>query len=186
MPTLSGASWVSQFPTSAKLDDLKAPFQEAAQKFLAALTKAGAHVTISATYRPPERAYLMHYSFLIAKKTQDPTKVPAMAGVDIDWVHLDGQGETDLQATLAAASAMVQGYETVFLPVLTSRHTQGLAIDMDITWTGPLTIEKADGTSVTIQSTPRSNANTELQAVAATYTVHKLATDPPHWSSDGH
>ena len=82
---------------------------------------------------------------------------------------------------------MVQAYGIVFKPVLNSRHTEGKAIDMDITWQGHLTIANAAGAQVAIATQPRTGAgNTTLQGVGATYGVRKLASDPPHWSSDGH
>lgn len=82
---------------------------------------------------------------------------------------------------------MVEGYGIVFPPVLKSRHTEGNAIDMNISWQGNLTIADANAKSVKITTQPRTGAgNARLQAVAATYGVHKLATDPPHWSADGH
>lgn len=177
---------MSQFPNSTSIDDLKDPFRGAVKKFVAALNKAGATVSIGATYRPPERAYLMHYSFLIGKNGADPTKVPAMAGVDIDWVHRDAKGNADIKASRAAANEMVSGYEIVYAPALTSRHTEGKAIDMDISWGGDLTIDQADGKSTTIKSSPRTGDNADLQTVGAAYGVNKLASDPPHWSSDGH
>ena len=186
MATLSGADWCSKFPNSTSVEDLKEPFRTAAKNFLAALNKAGATVTISATYRPPERAYLMHYSFLIGKNGLDPSTVPAMTGVDINWVHTDAKGNKDIKASRQAANDMVAGYDIVYTPVLTSRHTEGKAIDMDISWGADLTIDGSDGKSTTIKSQPRTGANTDLQSVGAGYGVHKLATDPPHWSSDGH
>lgn len=186
MATLSGASWVSQFPSSSSVDDLKDPFRGEVKKFLAALAKAGAAVSISATYRPPERAYLMHYSFLIAKNQADPANVPAMAGVDIDWVHRNAAGQTDIVASRTGAAEMVTGYGIVYAPALTSRHTEGNAIDMTISWGGDLTIDQADGTATTIKSNPRTGDNANLQSVGAGYGVTKLVTDPPHWSSDGH
>jgi len=51
---------------------------------------------------------------------------------------------------------------------------------------GDLTIDKADGKSTTIKSNPRTGDNADLQTVGAAYGVNKLASDPPHWSSDGH
>ncbi len=180
MPTLSGPSWVAQFPTSSKVDDLKEPFRSKVKTFLGALASAGAHVTVAATYRPPERAYLMHYSFFIAKNNLDPATAPPMANVDIEWVH------PDRASSQSAAQQMVSGYDIVFAPALTSRHTEGNAIDMDITWSGSLTIAQADGTTATISSGPATGGNLALQKVGAGYGVIKLATDPPHWSSDGH
>jgi hypothetical protein len=128
----------------------------------------------------------MHYSYLIATKNLDPQTVPAMAGVDICWMYWKANGDPDLAAAKAAASAMVSGYHIDYAPALVSRHTEGNAIDMTISWTGDLTIKNASGTDVTITSTPRDGLNANLQAVGATYGAVKLVSDPPHWSTDGH
>lgn len=184
---LSGREWVERYPTSRNVSDLVEPFRAAVTKWLNALKAAGATVTIDATFRPPERAYLMHYSFRIAREGLDPTQVPAYQGVDIQWVHKDGQGQADVAASRTAAGQMVEAFGVVFKPVLASRHTQGRAIDMTIAWKGPLTIVDAKGQRVTISSTPRTGAdNPALHRVGASYGVIKLATDAPHWSSDGH
>src|ERR1700761_7026349 len=120
---LSGASWVSQFPTSKDVEDLASPFKDDLKEFLAALSAAGATVEISATYRPKERAFLMHYAFAIARKGLNPTAVPAMDGVDIDWVHRKADGTIDLSASKDAAEDMVDGYGIVYEPALNSNHT---------------------------------------------------------------
>jgi hypothetical protein len=185
--SLSGPEWVNQFPESTSTDDLVEPFQGNANRFLAALNAAGATVSIACTLRPRERAYLMHYSFRIARQNLDPGTVPAMAGVDIQWVHTDAASAPDLAASRNAAEQMVQAYGIVFQPALSSRHTEGKAIDMDISWQGNLTIDNAGGQQVNITTQPRTGAgNTALHQVGATYNVRKLASDPPHWSSDGH
>ncbi len=185
--SLSGPLWVSQFPDTASTDDLEQPFRGNVTRFIAALTAAKASVSINTTLRPPQRAYLMHYAFCIARENLDPGTVPAMAGVDIQWTHSGANGAPDLAASKAAAEQMVQAYGIVFMPVLNSRHTEGKAIDMDITWQGHLTIANAAGAQVAIANQPRTGAgNTTLQGVGATYGVRKLASDPPHWSSDGH
>ena len=184
---LSGPSWVAQFPTSRSLEDLAEPFRDKARAFLAAVQQAQASVSIADTLRPPQRAYLMHYAFAVARSSQDPATVPAMAGVDIEWVHPDADGNPDPDASKAAAEQMVQGSGIVYSPALTSRHTQGLAIDMNITWQNDLTIANADGSSVTITSEPRTGAgNADLHQVGSTYGLIKLLSDAPHWSSDGH
>ena len=103
-----------------------------------------------------------------------------MAGVAIDWVHRDARGNVNLAASRAAASAMVISYQIVFRPALNSNHTRGLAIDMSISNYLNKNVNNAGGTAVLI----RTAAN--LHALGATYGVHKLASDPPHWSSDGH
>lgn len=183
---LSGAQWASSFPTSTSTNDLQAGFRASLARFLGALTAAGASHSISATLRPPERAYLMHWSWRIAREHFDAQQVPAMAGVDIQWAHTRRDGSYDETASRTAALAMVAAYGIVYRPALTSRHTEGRAVDMDISWNGTLVIAGANGQNVSISSTPRDGGNTELQAVGAGYGVHKLASDPPHWSDDGH
>ena len=185
--SLSGAQWVSQFPTSNSLDDLTEPFRSNAKQFIGALRAAHAAVTIADTLRRPQRAYLMHYCFAIAKEGLDPASVPPMNGVDIQWVHTNAQGQADLAASKSAAQQMVNGYGIVFEPALTSRHIEGKAVDMDISWQNNLVIAKADGSIQTITSLPRTGAgNTDLRQVGASYGVIKLVSDAPHWSSDGH
>jgi len=153
---------------------------------LAALNDSGATVRIADTLRPPQRVYLMYWSFAISNEKQNPAKVPLMDGVDIQWVHIDSDGNPDPTTSVLAAAQMVAGYGIVFKPALTSRHTQGLAIDMSITWQGNLSIRNAVGDLVVITSSPRNGSNSDLWSAGVTYGVIKLATDPPHWSSDGH
>jgi D-alanyl-D-alanine dipeptidase len=182
---LSGASWVNQFPTSKDVDDLASPFKENVKEFIAALKAAGATVEISATYRPKERAFLMHYAFAIARKGLNPTAVPKLAGVDIDWVHRKANGAIDQAASKDAAEDMVDAYGIVYEPALNSNHTARLAIDMTITWDGTLTVKNANDKDVKITGTPRTGQNSTLIKVGATYGVLKLKSDPPHWSEDG-
>ena len=183
---LSGPQWVTRFPTSKSTSSLSEPFRSNLNRFVAALTAAHANIGIEATLRPPERAYLMHFSFRIAREGLNPTDVPAKAGLDIQWMHRDAGGNPDVAASRAAAEKMVRGYEIVFRPSLNSRHTEGKAIDMVISWQGDLTIADASGAVICIASLPRDGArNTELHRVASTYGVLKLASDPPHWSLDG-
>lgn len=171
---LSGPEWVDRFPTSRSIFDLKPPFQEKMAAFFNALTAAHANVKISATLRPPERAYLMHWSFKIAQQGQDPQTVPAMAGVNINWWH------GDLHSSRAAAQQMVNRYNIAFPPAINSKHSLGLAIDMTVTWSGVLHIKDKSGQMREI-SAPKA-----LHEVGKTYGVIKLVSDPPHWSVDGH
>jgi len=177
---LSGGIWVARFKGSKSLDDLKGNFQATAKAFLQALADAGANVTIAATFRPPERAYLMHFAWEIAHGNISPRDVPAMAGVAIEWVH------GNAAASRAAAQEMVDGYGMAFIAALRSRHTEGRAIDMSISWLGRLDIRNAQGQVVAIATTPRTGANPRLHDVGRSYGVVKLVSDPPHWSSDGH
>jgi hypothetical protein len=171
---------VQRFPGSKSPDDLQGDFKSAAQAFLNALSDAGASVTISATFRPPERAYLMHYAWAIAHGEISPRDVPPMPGVDIGWVHSSGADSR------AAAQEMVEAYGMAFTAALHGRHMEGRAIDMSIAWSGTLNIKNKQGQTVSIATTPRGGANTRLHAVGASYGVIKLVSDPPHWSDDGH
>lgn len=184
---LSGPDWVSKFPTSKSTDDLVEPFRTSAKRFISALQAAQASVVVSDTYRPVERAYLMHFAWEIARKNTPPASVQPQTGVDIQWVHLDALGQPDLAASKAAAEQMVEKYGMKVEAVLASRHTERLAVDMTISWQDDLTIAKGDGSLTTITSLPRTGAeNTDLHAVGKSYSVIKLVSDAPHWSSDGH
>jgi hypothetical protein len=173
----SGAQWVARFPTSRDLADLAEPFRTKATKFVHAMQAAGMVVSIAATYRPRERAYLMHYAWEIARNGLSLAAVPALHGVDIIWNWSGGRG---------AAEAMVQAYGIAYEPAVRSRHTDRLAVDMGITWNGHPTILKANGERGTILTSPRDGSNTDLQHIGAMYGVYKLESDLPHWSSDGH
>ena len=54
------------------------------------------------------------------------------------------------------------------------------AIDMNVSGMIGKTILSKDGTKVKIK------AASDLYPVGASYGVHKLESDPPHWSADGH
>ncbi|MBB1634999.1 hypothetical protein A9975_29590 [Cupriavidus sp. UME77] len=181
-PELSGAQWVTRFPGSNSTDTLADAFRSGVEAFVGAMRMGGVSVTISATLRPVERAYLMHWSWIIARLGGNPKDVPQMDSVDILWDH------GDAAASMQAAEDMVQRYGIVAEPALTSRHTQGLAIDMTISWAGNLAIAKRSGAATTITSKPRTGMNIDLIAVGATYGVikAKFGNDPPHWSNDGH
>lgn len=182
---LSGADWCARFPGSSLTDDLDGDFKTGTKSFISALKQGGASVSIAATYRPPERAYLMHWSWMIANGKKEAADVPAKAGVNINWDH--GNAE----ASKAAAKAMVAEYGMSGLkvaPALSSRHTEGKAIDMTISWKKDLVIAGADGNDVTIKTEPRSGMNEDLHAVGASYGVIKFwkgDADKPHWSTDG-
>ncbi len=197
----SGLDWVNQYPESTSTGDLAEPFQSNVNKFIAALQAAGATASISSTYRPEQRSYLMHYAWQINKNNLDPRNVPGYPGVEICWVHRKADGDFDLNASRAAAQQMIgpkPGYNMAHdaawddqwsnsaHDVKYSRHNLSKGIDMTITWTGDLTITDGTGKQVTITSTPRNGAgNADLHAVGATYGVLKLASDAPHWSDTG-
>jgi D-alanyl-D-alanine dipeptidase len=184
----SGASWCAQYPTGTTIAELTdATFQANVQAFhdamVAAATPANAlNISISATYRPAQRAHLMHYSYNVHNGTTSPADAnaaSAAAGININWDH------GDLATSRAKAGDMVTTYAIAYAPALTSRHTEGKAIDWTITWSGSLMIAKKDETAQ-LDCTGNGTTSTNLHAVGASYGVHKLASDPPHWSTDGH
>lgn len=177
----SGAQWCARYPGSISPDDLADGFRGRAWAFISAMQKGGASVTVTATFRPLPRAYLMHWCWLIAKEGFDPDNVPVMSGVPIDWTH-----GGDTSEARGAARAMVDSFNLQYEPSLTSRHTQGRAIDMTIAWNGALAIRDFDGNLRQITSGPRNGLNPDLIGVGASFGVIKLVSDPPHWSDDGH
>ena len=197
---LSGPSWVSQFPGSDLVSALSGTFRQDVTDFISAMRRAGITVTVIETLRPPEQAYLMHYSWLIARGKIDPADVPPSvpgprkAPVSICWQHTDSRGAEDLAASIQAAKEMVRGYHIslrfAVAPALNSLHTKGLAIDMVTTWSkATITIIDGNGHRVRISASPHSGLNSRLIAVGATYRViHFLgaAGDPAHWSVNGH
>jgi hypothetical protein len=184
---LSGVQWCARFPQSRSVEDLDSPFRENVQRFLAALAAAGASVRISTTYRPSERAYLMHYAGAIAFDRMNPESVPRRAGVNIEWVHRTANDTVDLAASRRAARAMAARYEIAYPAALQTRHFFHLAIDMTITWGGTLRIRDGENVEHALASTPRTGSgNTALHAIGRSYGVIKLVSDPPHWSDNGH
>ena len=81
---------------------------------------------------------------------------------------------------------MMARYQIKFPAALVSRHTQRRAIDMTIRWKEVLRITDFNGVAHAIDSGLRTGSNRQLIEVGATFGVIKLASDPPHWSDDGH
>jgi hypothetical protein len=61
------------------VSDLSGGFRQHVTTFIGAMQRAGITVTVVSTLRPSEQAYLMHYSWLIAKDPIDPADVPPFA-----------------------------------------------------------------------------------------------------------
>ncbi|MFG1174443.1 peptidoglycan-binding domain-containing protein [Erwiniaceae bacterium CAU 1747] len=185
MQELSDAKWVYSFNGSSSTYDLSPTFKTKVERFIKALKESGARVTVSAALRPPQRAYLMHWAWMIANRKIMPAKVPSYPGIAIKWDH------GTLDKSNSAAKRMVSAYGMQGLhvaPALRSRHTEGNAIDMNISWTGTLKIANASGETIEIESAPSSGMNSELHKVAKTYGVIKFLggfKDVPHWSTDG-
>jgi hypothetical protein len=202
----SGAAWGSQFPGSSSVSDLASGFRQHVDSFIAAMRAAGIKVRSLATYRPYERSYLMHFSWLIAHGMVSAQKVPPFdppAGatdVTICWAHYKPDGSYDKAASVAAAKATLAalGVDPTLgvAPPLQSNHNKKLAIDMTTTWTGTVTVKNGQGHNVVIATTPRTALNAKLMAVGQSYGVIHFclsgcATKTPkddanHWSVNGH
>lgn len=188
---ISGPNWINRYRGSVALADLSFPFRSHAEAFVDALRTAGARVSVAATRRPPERAYLMHWAWKIANGKADPGRIPAMHGVPIIWDHKGRDGRYSNLDSIAAAKAMVRGFQMQRLgvaPSLKSRHTAGLGIDMTICWGGTLSIVDATGETIKVETIPRTGMNRVLHRVGATYGVIKYSRagrDEPHWSDNG-
>jgi len=185
-PVFSGADWwhanEGKYPNSTSVDSLSDPFRPRVKAFIAALEEAGAKVSIEATRRDKTRAFLMHYSWLVATGGILPKKVPKLEGLSILWDH------GNLKASKQGAKEMVKLFDMAHIAALNSNHIAGNAIDMSISWSGTLKIRNAKGKEVAIGAPRNGGKNTVLHAVGATYKVHKLVKDPPddpHWSHNG-
>jgi len=83
------------------------PFRQDVTNFINAMENAETTAGANSTRRPLQRAYLMHYSWLIANDKIDPKNVPkfnppaGQAPVNICWVHTKAGGAEDLPASVA-------------------------------------------------------------------------------------
>jgi hypothetical protein len=184
----SGTAWCAEHPTGttiAEITDLafRASVQAFHDALIAAATPANhLKITISATLRPAKRAHLMHYAFRVCQGIVTPAAAnaaAAAAGIAINWDH------GDLAISKAKAKEMVASYGIAYAPALTSRHTEGKAIDWTITWSGSLLIARK-GETTKLDCTGDGASSPNLHKVGASYGVRKLVGDPPHWSTDGH
>jgi hypothetical protein len=183
---LSGAQWCARFPGSKDVSKLRPSFQLPVSDFISAIESAGGSVKVNATYRPPERAYLMEWCWMVFRGRVEPGNVPSRDGVNINRVHLTKE------RSIAAATSMSRAYDMDRLHTKPagdkSLHCIGEAVDMNIGWKGVLAIQDSAGDTVEISSTPRDGMNQELAEVGLTYGVVKFrggAADRPHWSTNG-
>lgn len=192
---LSSENWVKKYPASDKLADLDSAFGQSVTKFVNALEKGGANIEILSTLWPPERAYMMHFAWLIANEEIHPRQVPPIDEVDFDtnistsldivWWH------GNLDDSQKAAEEMLEAFgidELEEPPVLASRHVSGEAIDMRISWGGSLTVVTPGEEEITIESGPNDETNEELIGIAASFGVIHYGDpeeDAVHWSVDG-
>ncbi len=192
---LSSENWVKKYPASDKLADLDSAFGQGVTKFVNAIEKGGASVEILSTQWPAERAYMMHFAWLIAHEEIHPQQVPPIDEIDFDtnvsatldmiWWH------GNLEDSQKAAEEMLEAFgidELEEPPVLQSRHISGEAIDMRISWGGSLTLVTPGEEEITIESGPNDETNEELIGIAAMFGVIHYSDpeeDAVHWSVDG-
>ncbi len=182
----SGAGWVERFPTSEEVRDLDSNFVNDVNEFIAVLEDAGANVEVLATQTPPERAYLMHWAWRIAKEGFDPRRVPYMEGVDVRWWH------DDVGASRDAAWSMVHGYEIQDWkspPPLISPYTEGQALAMQIRWRGELVLYRDKPAEQVITAAPWDGTNPAVIALAEAcgleYAFTVEDSDEVHWVMEG-
>lgn len=187
MSEASGKQWCARFPASNKIDDLAPPFRGDVQNLIQRTLEAGGSVDVVDTWRPAERAYLMHFCCEIAGYTlhgvyhqMKPQDVPPMPGVDIDWTH-----GGDLGAAISAVVAMRDTYGIVFPAALHSNHVKRTAVDMKVHIPKGATMINAQGTPFVFDHVA-DQTDPLFVRIAASYGVLHLAGDAVHFSIDGH
>lgn len=170
---LSGVVWCSRFPGSRDVEELSDPFRGNLKRFIDALRTAGVVVNPQATYRPKQRAYLMHYCVKVASGRIAPEHVPACEGVYIQWDH------GNPHQSKAAAQAMQSKYGIVYPAAYPTRHSDRTAIDMSLSDYVNRSVVDAHGQTVLVRK------ESDLYPIGRSYGVLKLIPDRPHWSADG-
>ena len=104
--------------------------------------------------------------------------------IPINWIHTDSSGNYSEKISRAKALEMKNAYGMKHIASITSNHILGKAIDMTIIWTKNIKIKDKAGKEYIL--TPNNGAKCkELHDIGATYGVHKLLKDDPHWSFNG-
>lgn len=176
----SGPHWVERFQTSRAVSDLSDDFRPKVERFLQALDEAGLPYQILATFRPPERAYLMAYAWKI-NHGLNPAKVQErLENVNISWLHYTANGEVDLTASRQAAQAMVAAYNIGPTgAVYPSFHSEGNAIDLKIEIPQPVMVRNSKGDLKPVSK------QRHLSRIALSYEIRRLGQSN-HWSMSGH
>lgn len=180
----SGMAWVGRYPISKLEEDLNSDFDSDVRKFTTLLQKAGARVEFVSTLLPPERAYLMHWAWRIAKEGFDPQAVPDMKDVNIQWWH------GDYKASLDAAWEMVHGFkisEQKEPPPLVDDYTEGNVVALRIRWSGKLVLYKDQPNEQIIERGPTDTTNPALIPLADKHHLFYHLTVPDsdevHWGA---
>ena len=200
--TLSGAAWCSKYQDPKSTDAMNDDVKGDAAAFIAALEAAGASVTINSTVRPPERSYLMYWASKIAfskdpeavaKQAQSDPEKQGNVSKDITWSH------GNAAKTKQAAQAMVDTYQIGSAVARKSKHNEGGAMDISISWSKKLTITGKNGEKIETKTKSglivRDTTNIDKGILAAGKTFGLLNYNGPenagskrdavHWSRSG-
>ncbi len=180
----AGRAWTKRCPTQKTTASLVQPFRRHLQQVITLAEAAGAVVVILATSRPYARAWLMHYAWRIDQQGLDPAVVPVFDGPG-------GLAEVPIAWTREGAREMVEAYDLVYRPSLTSHHiphAEGAGVhasDMTVHFPHAVTLVDANGAQVAIAA-GEGDTDPAFWAFARTFGVLKLEKDVGHWSDDGH
>jgi hypothetical protein len=184
----SGAEWVgianaNGWTNSTAFSALAPSWGPSAQAFVEGLRVAGAEVHVTAGLRHPNRAFLMHYAWGVARSQYTPAQANAACrgrGIHIEWDH----GAT--AASRAAAQALVDAFGLVHQASITSNHIHGLAIDMEISNLPPR-ITMNGRTYTTLRDASGEAAARSVAPIGRAMGVNWFGPgDIVHWSHDGH
>jgi hypothetical protein len=183
----SGADWkaiadANGWINSVEFSALDAAWGPRAEAFVNGLRAAGAQVHIEAGLRHPNRAFLMHYAWGVAKAKYTPAQANTACrgrGIDIEWDH------GNVAASRAAAQALVDAFGLVRQASITSNHIRGLAIDIAISDL-PSSITMNGRTYTTRQGASGTAAAESVAPIGKAMGVLWFGTrDWVHWSHNG-
>ena len=183
----SGADWMAiadanGWINSVELSALDATWGPRAEAFVNGLRAAGAQVHVEAGLRHPNRAFLMHYAWGVARGKYTPAQANTACrgrGIDIEWDH----GNT--ADSRAAAQALVDAFGFVRQASITSNHIRGLAIDILISEL-PDSITMNGRTYNTRQGASGADAAASVAPIGKDMGVIWFgARDYVHWSHNG-
>jgi|GEM_PF-2476759 len=212
----------TEFKASTNLATLKPDFKTKVEEFQTALTDAGASYTVNETRRFPARTFLLYWCVRIAKTSTNTSAVSEYITLAKEQLNNEGQkspGEVIIRAraadlqrlaeypdvpikwshpteadTKAGAEAMrAVGNYSVVAPPGKSNHIDGNALDMNVSWSGNISIKKKGATVKTLINTePRRFSkgeglkNEQMVEVGTSYGVINYGSgDEIHWSKTG-
>lgn len=161
-------TWLARYPIGTDTNALSEPFRSQVEAFLTALRAATGPggppaVTVLAARCPPERVRLLQAAW--------------------DEAYGDGSGVSAQRRDAARAMCEAAGLDA--RPSSRTRFTDGLAVRLEITWTGTVEAVDADGAPRLLDADDGGWDNPSLVAMGRTYGVLHRRGDRHHWSFDG-